>query len=35
VLLAQLREAVFDDRPSRPSKNVTDKKNFQDSMVSR
>ena len=35
VLLAQLRQTIFYNRPSRTPKNVTDKKNFQDSMVSR
>ena len=35
VLLAQFREAIFYDRPAGAPKNVTDKKNFQDSMVSR
>ena len=35
VLLAQFGEAIFYDRPPRASKNVTDKKNFQDLMVTR
>ena len=35
VLLAQSGQTVFYDRPSGSPKNVTDKKNFQDLMVSR
>jgi hypothetical protein len=35
VLLAQFRQAISYDRPPGAPKNVTDKKNFQDSMLSR
>jgi hypothetical protein len=35
VLLAQFRQAIFYDRPPRAPKNVTDKKNFQETMVTR
>jgi hypothetical protein len=35
VLLAQFRQAIFYDRPPRAAKNVTDKKNFQETMVTR
>jgi hypothetical protein len=35
VLLTQSRQALFYDRPPGPPKNVTDKEDFQDSMVTR
>jgi len=35
VPLAQFRQAILYDRPPRTPKNVTNKKNFQDSMLSR
>jgi hypothetical protein len=35
VLLAQFRQAISYDRPPRAPKNVTDKKNFQETMVTR
>jgi hypothetical protein len=35
VLPAQFRQAILYDGPPRASKNVTNKKNFQDLMVTR
>jgi hypothetical protein len=35
VLLAQIRQAIFYDRPPGAAKNVADKKNFQEMMVTR
>ena len=35
VLLAQFRQAIFNDRPPGASKNVANEKNFQDLMVTR
>jgi len=35
VLLAQFRQAIFYDRPPGAPKNVTNKENFQDLMVTR
>jgi hypothetical protein len=35
VLLAQFRQAISYDRPPGAPKNVTDKKNFQETMVTR
>jgi hypothetical protein len=35
VLLAQFRQAIFYDRAPGPAKDIADKKNFQDLMVTR
>jgi hypothetical protein len=35
VLLAQFGQAILYDRPPRAAKNVADKKNFQEMMVTR